>query len=86
MDAVLQLPLPETLKSIIDRQVAEGDAPSEADLPSEAAPRCAENEFLPIAQAGIADADAEALFQQTMAEVCATWRQIRHDKNAPRTG
>ena len=88
MDAVLQLQLPQRLKAIIDRQVAEGHAPSEADFLREAALRYAEHldaedELLAIAQAGIADAkagrvvlietpaDAEALFQQTMAQVRA---------------
>ena len=88
MDAILQLQLPDDLKSIIDRQVAEGHAASEADFLREAALRYAEHldaedELLAIANAGIADAeagrtilietsaDAEALFQQTMARVRA---------------
>jgi Arc/MetJ-type ribon-helix-helix transcriptional regulator len=88
MGAVLQIELSDDLKSIIDRQVAEGHAASEADFLREAAMRYAEHldaaeECEEIARTGIAaaeagdyilietDADAEALFQRTMARVRA---------------
>lgn len=63
MDAILHLTLPDDLKSVIDRQIADGRAASEAAFMREAALRYAEHldaedELLAIAKAGIADAEA----------------------------
>jgi len=63
MDANLHLTLPDDLKSVVDRQVAEGRAASDAAFMREAALRNAEHldaedELLAIAKAGIADAEA----------------------------
>jgi Arc/MetJ-type ribon-helix-helix transcriptional regulator len=86
MGAVLEVQISDDLKSIIDRQVAEGRAASGVDFLREAAVRYAEHldaeeELEEIARAGIAaaeagdyilietEADAEALFQRTMARV-----------------
>lgn len=86
MGAVLEVQLSDDLKSIIDRQVAEGRAASGVDFLREAAVRYAEHldaeeELEEIARVGIAaaeagdyilietEADAEALFQRTMARV-----------------
>jgi hypothetical protein len=86
MGAVLQVQVSDDLKSIIDRQVAEGHAASDVDFVREATLRYAEHldaeeEFSAIAEAGIAaseagdyilietNADAEALFERTMARV-----------------
>jgi Arc/MetJ-type ribon-helix-helix transcriptional regulator len=59
----VQVQLPEEIKSIIDRQVAEGHASSEVDFLSEAVRRYAEDlevedEIVAEAQAGIADIEA----------------------------
>jgi Arc/MetJ-type ribon-helix-helix transcriptional regulator len=88
MSAVVQVQLPDDLKSAIDRQVAKGHAASGADFLRQAARLYAEEldadeDLWAIAQAGIADAeagryilietaaDAEALYESTMAQVRA---------------
>ncbi len=60
---VIQVQLPEELKALIDRQVAEGRVASESDFFIEAARRfvedlAAEDEIVSEAEAGIADAEA----------------------------
>ena len=88
MNVIVQVPLPDDLKSAIDRQVAAGHARSDADFLLEAARLYAEEldgdqDLWSMAQAGIADAeagryilieteaDAEALYERTMAQVRA---------------
>jgi Arc/MetJ-type ribon-helix-helix transcriptional regulator len=63
MSVIVQVQLPDDLKSAIDRQVAEGRALSDADFLCEAARLYAEEldsdeDPWTIAQAGIADAEA----------------------------
>jgi predicted transcriptional regulator len=60
---VIQVQLPDELKSLIDRQIAEGRVASEAEFFVEAARRfvadlTAEDEIVAEAEAGIADAEA----------------------------
>ncbi|MSP00673.1 MAG: hypothetical protein EXR07_06435 [Acetobacteraceae bacterium] len=60
---VIQVQLPDELKSLIDRQVAEGRVASESAFFVEAARRfveglAVEDEIVSEAEAGIADADA----------------------------
>jgi predicted transcriptional regulator len=61
MTVIVQVQLPDDLKSAIDRRVAEGRAASDADFLCEAARRYAEDldeDLWTIARAGIADAEA----------------------------
>jgi Arc/MetJ-type ribon-helix-helix transcriptional regulator len=63
MGAVLQVQVSDDLKSIIDRQVAEGHAASDVDFVREATLRYAEHldaeeELVAIAEAGIAASEA----------------------------
>ena len=63
---VIQVQLPDELKSLIDRQIAEGKIASETAFFVEAARRfvedlAAEDEVISEAKAGIADADAGRL-------------------------
>jgi predicted transcriptional regulator len=60
---VIQVSLPDDLKELIDREVTEGTAASEADFLIEAARRYIEelaldNEIVAGAEAGVADAEA----------------------------
>jgi predicted transcriptional regulator len=60
---VIQVQLPDELKSLIDRQIAEGRVASEAEFFVEAARRfvadlTAEDEIVAEAEAGIANAEA----------------------------
>ncbi len=88
MNVIVQVPLPDDLKSAIDRQVAAGHARSDCDFLIEAARLYAEEldedqDLWSIAQAGTADAeagrfilieteaDAEALYERTMAQTRA---------------
>lgn len=60
---VIQIQLPDELKSLVDRQIAEGRIASESEFFAEAARRfvadlAAEDEIVAEATAGIADAEA----------------------------
>lgn len=60
---VFQVQLPDNLKAVMDRQISEGRAESEASYVEEAIRRYAEeldaeDEIVAIAQAGIADIEA----------------------------